>query len=101
MCKIKHNWSESCLKNLFSAANDNYVFCQFDVGIPGINTVFYGANLIRYFGSVIWNSLPNDLRTSCEFDLFKTKIRRWKPVYFLCRLCKNCLGGLGFITVSS
>ena len=36
---------------------------QSDFGVPGVNTVFFGANSIRYFGSVIWNSLPNDLKT--------------------------------------
>ena len=100
MCKIKHNLSESCLKDLRNVVNGNYNFrSQSDFGVPGINTVFYGANSIRYFGSVIWNSLPNDLRDICDFHLFKTTIRRWKPVDCPCRLCKNYLGGLGFVTV--
>ena len=58
MYKMKHKLSESCLKDLFSAANGNYNICsKFGFGDPGINTVFSGANSIRYFGSVIWNSL--------------------------------------------
>ena len=103
MYKIKHNLSESCLKNLFSIVNSNYnLRSQSDFGVPGLNTVFlYGANSIRYFGSMIWNSLSNDLRNICDFDLFKTTIRRWKPVDCPCRLCKNYLGALGFITVSN
>ena len=77
MCKIKHNLSESCLKDLFSAANDNYkVLSQYDFGVPGTNTVFHGVNSINYFISKIYNSLPNDLKSICDFDLFKTIIRR-------------------------
>ena len=77
MYKIKHNLSESCLKDLFSAANENYkVRSQHDFGVPGMNTVFYGVNSINYFVSVIYNSLPNDLKSACDFDLFKTIIRR-------------------------
>ena len=77
MYKIKHNLSESCLKDLFSAANDNYkVRSQYDFGVPGTNTVFHGVNSINYFISKIYNSLPNDLKSICDFDLFKTIIRR-------------------------
>ena len=101
MYKIKHNLSESCLKDLLSAVNGNYnLRSQSVFGVPGTNTVFYGASLIRYFGSVVWNSLLNDLRNICDFDLFKTTIRRWKPVDCPCRLCKNYLDGFGLITVS-
>ena len=99
--KTKHNLSESCLKNLFGVVNGNYdLHSPTDFGVPGINTAFYGANSIRYFGSMIWNSLLNDLRNVCDFDLFKTTIWRWKPVDYPCRLCKNYLGSLGFINVS-
>ena len=53
MYKIKHNLSESCLMDLFSAANGNYdLRSQSDLGVPGINTVFYDVNSIMYFGSV-------------------------------------------------
>ena len=101
MYKTKHNLSESCLKDLFNVANGNYnLRSQSDFGAPGINTVFYGGNSVRYFGSVIWNSVPNDLKNICDFDLFKTTIPRWKPVDSSCGLCKNYLEGLGFITVS-
>ena len=54
MYKIKHNSSESCLKDLFNVVNGNYnLRSQSDFGIPAINTALYGANSIRYFGSVI------------------------------------------------
>ena len=55
------NLSENCLKDLFSVVNDNYnLRSSSDFGVPGINIVFYGGNSSKYFGSVIWNSLPND-----------------------------------------
>ena len=47
-------------------------YSQSDFGVPCRNTVFYGANSIKCFGSVIWNSLSNDLRNICNFDLSKT-----------------------------
>ena len=88
MYKIKHHLSEGSLKDLFSLVNSKYNICsQSNFGVPAVNTVFYSANSIRYFGSVIWNSLQNDLRNICDFDLFKTRIWRWKPVDCPCRLC--------------
>ena len=78
------------MKDLFSAVNGNYnLRFQSDFGVPG---------KYRYFGSVIWNILPNSLRNICNFDLFKTIIRRWKLGSCRCRLCKNYLDGPGFIT---
>ena len=57
MYKIKHNSSESCLKDLFSIVNSNYnLHSQSDFEVPGINTVFYDANSIRYFGSLSWQA---------------------------------------------
>ena len=60
-CIKKHKFSESCLKDIFSAVNGNYnIRFQFDFRVLGI-TIFYGTNSIRHSGSVIWNSRPNDL----------------------------------------
>ena len=64
MYKIKHNLSDSCLNDLFSAANRKYnLRSPSDLKILGINTVFYGPSSIRYFGSVTWKTLPQELRT--------------------------------------
>ena len=71
--KCKQNLSECCLNDLFNVLNNNYdLGSQSDIGVPGTNTIFCGANPIRYFGSVILNSLPNDLRNICDFDLIKS-----------------------------
>ena len=54
MYKIKQNVSESCLNVLFSTVNGNYnLRSQSDLRVPDISTVFYSANSIEYFGSVI------------------------------------------------
>ena len=45
MDKIKHNLSESCLKDLFSAVYGNYNRrSQSDIGVPSKNEVFSGHN---------------------------------------------------------
>ena len=102
MYKIKHILSESYFKDLFSVVNNNYnLWPQFDFRVSGISAVFYGAILVKYFGLVIWYSLPNDLKNIYEFDFFKTAIQRWKPVDCPSRLCKTYLEDFGFISVSN
>ena len=104
ICKYFHlNLSESCLRDLFSAVNGNYsIPSQSGFRIPGVNTVFYMKNSIMYFGSMIWNTLPTDLRKNFDFNLFKTTIQKWKPVdYPIIRPCKTYITGFGFINVSS
>ena len=64
MYKIKHNLYDSCLNDLFSAANSKYnLRSPSDLQVLGINTVFHGRNSIRYFGTVICKTLPHELRT--------------------------------------
>ena len=88
MYKIKPCLSESYLKDIFSAVKGNYNLCfQSDFVVPGINSVFYGANSVRYFGSVIWNSLPNDLRSIHDFHFFKTTIQKPVPCPFKLLSC--------------
>ena len=49
------------------------------------------------FGSVIWNSLPNEIRNSETLPVFKSKISVCNPDCCTCRLCREYIGGVGFI----
>ena len=46
--------------------------------IPNINSVRFGKVSIRYFGPVIWNSLPAEIRNANTWSSFKNKIRKWR-----------------------
>ena len=69
--------------------------------VPSINTVFKGQNSISYFGSVIWNSIPAESRGINSFQVFKSEIKAWKPTNCLFKLCKNYMGNLGFVNITS
>ena len=76
MYKIKHNLSDSCLNDLFGAANSKYnLRSPSDLKVLGKNTVFYGPTSIRYFGSVIWKTLPHELRTLVSLLYSKQQYR--------------------------
>ena len=61
--------------------------------IPLVNSVLKGKNSLRYFGSVIWNSLPIETRKDHSILSFVTKTKQGKPINCLSmynsqRLCK-------------
>ena len=46
--------------------------------VPLIITVNKGQNSLKYDGSVMWNSLPIEIRNYFSLILFKQNIKRWK-----------------------
>ena len=45
-----------------------------------VNSILKGKNSLRYFSSVIWNSLPIEIREDHSISSFVTKIKQWKPI---------------------
>ena len=68
--------------------------------IPKINTVTRGKNSISYFGSVLWNSIPANIRNIETLDGFKAEIKKWKPINCPCQLCQDYVGNLGYVNIS-
>ena len=57
--------------------------------VLSINTVFKGQNSISYFGSIIWNSIPVELREMNAFQVFKSEMKPWRPTNCLVDYAKN------------
>ena len=45
----------------------------------------------------IWNKIPNEIKEACSLTVFKSKIKKWVPEGYPCRLCKTYVGQVGFI----
>ena len=75
------------LVNILLSRNCNHR-SESDPLVPNFNT---GQNSISYFGSVIRNSLPPELRKASSYQLFKSEIKKCRSINDLCRLCKNYL----------
>ena len=90
------------LKELFVKRNDNYnLRSESELVVPGINTVTRGKKSIRYFGSILWNSISSNIRNIEISEVFKKEIKKWRPINCPCQLCKNYVGNLGFVNISS
>ena len=98
--KAIHNLPGGNLSEFFVRNNHNYnLRSESELLLPNVNTVFKGQNSISYFGSVIWNSIPFELRKASSYQIFRSEIKRWRPTNCPYRLCKNYIGNLGFINI--
>ena len=68
-----------------------------DFVVPQIKIVLKGFNSIRYYGPVIWNLIPAEMKYLDSLETFKSKIRMWKPNNCPCRICKNYIPNVGFL----
>ena len=83
---------------LFSEANVPYDLRR-DVSFRSCNvkTVLYGTDTLSYLGPKIWNLVPFDIKDCGTKQIFRQKVKKWKPGRCPCRLCKIYIPNLGFI----
>ena len=91
--KVANDLSVGDFKNLFDFKD------QYTLHIALVNTELKGENSIRYFGAVIWNAIPVNIKTVTSLNGFKNRIKSWKPEC-PCQLCKTFLKRMGFINIT-
>ena len=82
--KVANGLSTGEFENLFNFKD------QYTLHVPSVNTELKVKNSIRYFGAVIWNSIPPSIKKVTSLNAFKNRIKSWKP-NCPCRLCKTYL----------
>ena len=99
MFKVNNGMSPQLVKeifdkrNVFSARLGN-IFAR-----PNVNTVYKGENSVRNFGPIVWNNMiPENLKSCSNLFDFKKAIKSWIPENCPCRLCKEFIPDLGFIS---
>ena len=93
MYKVKHNLCPKLFQDLFTPTmrgKNEWV-------IPKVKGVSKGLETIRYRGPTTWSLVPEEIKKSKSLSAFKEKIRKWKPVGCLCKLCKTYVPGLGYL----
>ena len=90
--KVANDLSTGEFGNLFNFKD------QYTLHVPSVNTELKDKNSIRYFGAVIWNSIPLSIKKVTSLNAFKNQIKSWKP-NCPCRLCKTYLQGVGFVNI--
>ena len=99
--KALHNISGNSLKELLVKwVSTISLRSKPELVISSVNSILKGKNSIKYFGSVIWNSLPIEMMKDHSISSFVTKIKQWKPIACLCTICKSYVARVRYIKVS-
>ena len=96
--RVLNNATDNVYSDLFiRSSHDVSLNYQPDLIVPFVISVLNRKNSLRYFGSIIWNSLPVQIRKPGTLSVFELKIKEWKPNNCKCRLRNENLGSVGFI----
>ena len=98
MFKVKRDLCPHFVRELFtpiqSHTRSNAEFLR-----PRVNTVTKGDLSLRHFAPIVWNTMvPHDIRAITDLNEFKKNIRTWTPIHCKCKLCKEYVVDLGFVT---
>ena len=67
---------------------------------PNVNSVYNGEQSLRSFGPIVWDiMIPEEIKRISDFNDFKKNISEWVPENCPCRLCKEYVPELGFVTL--
>ena len=98
MFKVRNNLSPKIISDLFQLAPNSKVGKSFFR--PNVNTVYRGECSLRWFGPIVWdNMLPERFKSISTLEEFKGEIKKWIPDKCPCRLCREYIRGLGFVTL--
>ena len=98
MFKVKNDLSPMFMKKVFPESTNPYNLREPPVfKNSNVRSVYNGTETISFRGPKTWSLVPNDIKLSKSLPIFKEKIRRWKPVGCMCRICKTYIQHLGFI----
>ena len=77
MFKVINNIAATIIGDLFTHSIVT-IFAQNVV--PNVRTVYNGQNYMKYDGPLIWNMILGYIKNPKTLDIFKGKIRKWKPI---------------------
>ena len=55
--------------------------------LPKIKSSSYGIDSLLFRGSILWNTIPDYIKSSNSLSAFKLKIKNWKGELCNCRIC--------------
>ena len=56
--------------------------------LPQTKTTNYGNRSLSFRGTILWNSLPNDIKIATSVYSFKFQIKNWIGQHCHCGICK-------------
>ena len=98
MFKVKNNLCPITFRTLFCENTNPKSSALFQR--PNVNTVYKGDYSLRSFGPIVWDKMvPEEIKSILNLKDFKREITAWVPNGCPCRLCKDYVHNLGFVTL--
>ena len=95
--KILNDMGPDYLSCLFSKSNTPYKLRDDNKLIqPLKRTTTFGIKSYAYFGTHLWNMLPNHIKNSVSLYDFKSLIRKWSGPTCCCSVCTQVIWSLVF-----
>ena len=89
--KMYHGISPNYLNGFISKANISYDIRNRNIlTLPNFKSVKYGYDSLKLYGVLLWNNMPNEIRSECDFNIFKRLLAQWKGPSCQCSYCKLC-----------
>ena len=63
---------------------------------PLVTSVYKGTESLSFLGPKLWDILPDTYKDIPDLNSFKLALKKWRPVNFLCRICKIYITNVGF-----
>ena len=77
----------SFLWDMFREKNNDYNLRSKSLLLPQAKTTTYGNESQSFRGSILWNSLPIDIKIVTSFCSFKKSIKTWQGEKCRCKIC--------------
>ena len=97
--KVKHGLAPLLMNDIFFKREQTELTLRKnpEFVIPRTRTVHKGDDSLRHLGPLIWNIIPEDIKSLRTLRAFKEKIKAWHPCKCPCRLCRPYIQGIGYI----
>ena len=74
-------------------------FTNSNFAVPNVKSVFHGSKSISYLDPKIWDIVLLELKELTSLNAFENSIQKWQPKNCPCKLCKQYVLNLGFISL--
>ena len=100
--KAKNKISPEVVNSLFEFTSKNYNLRNESILKRNrYFSVHYGSESLVSLAPKIWELVPESIREVKTLSIFKSKTKAWTTDKCPCRLCKNYIGQVGFISSCS
>ena len=98
MFKVKNKLSPHFMHKVFPESHVPYNLRKDTYfKTKNIHSVHNGLDTLSYRGPKTWDLVPNNIKQSPNLNIFKAKIKTWRPTGCTCNICKTYIRNLGFI----